>query len=1078
MSKKRQVVAGAPEPSSKKTKVVCVEDALKLIKKTLSGLESVTDLDLTGALAWCRKRGVFFPWPTGKAPKDTAILSDLTFEFEAPQSIAVVGSFMLQSGLSDGNVDLVAEMPDGKIFRFANGFKDHINWKYWLRRSFYLAVLHAALKDAFEDSVSITCLHENPFKSAISIRIEGIERVIRVIPALPWSEGFQAKIFRLAPQRSNVRAAWIAAYLGIPIAAKEIPTPYYNASLLSEALYVPYLIHLHSCFSSSPVLAAALKLIKAWLRNVKSTAMTGFLASMWLAELVSKETISSTLLDELQIFKIVLKSWVDAFNGCVQAGALSKKLSGFQEESSFAGVEGPFEHGPLALTAGPMNLFFSASLAELSLLAQQAENTLAFLHLHPDRLDRLFLASSLQGVERFCDDLVISFTLPSEEASVLVSHLPTGTFANIPEVVNSGFLLQRVELVLRKGLTDRLAGPIRIMSRSEGTGSSIRIGLSLDAQKAERVIDLGPSADQGAEAAKFRGFWGRRAELRQFKDTSIRECVAWEAESAQKKSIPSAIAQWLLERHFGVKRVVSSAQELDFARDLLQAGSDYTQFTSAFETLARELRGLGSSGRLPLGIVACLGLSSAHAQTSQQVPKPLSTPIPERPDPNALLNAPPCPVYDFLIQFERSSAWPVERQALQAARQAFLLQLHRVLRGMGRECLVGRDFIDIYQGGFVFRGWLEVPREALRCRVEGLLTEAEAIERRTFWQHRLISSLKQLAMQQGSFAPTCRLIKSFLSGQLIDFPDLDEFVDVICAAVFLGADQHGSALAGSAASLLKVRLPGSPRSGFLRVMDLLATFPFTERPLVLDFTACLRQNDADAPALSEQGNDDDAQYTAEECQVMSKADWSLLTNNRISSAASSLHVIPIFTNEQKAMLTDALDSSASALSVLIPILPFARLDCSLLVRLRLLGRLTLENIFAVEQEVDADWSGLFTISPDAIKNDYDLLVKLDPAQLQLQPARIDGLRKMLRDATQASPLLFSQLPGFSSAQSLISELRTSLAKFEGVTVAWNRKNPRIIGLRTRKTEDLPQVEEVVRCIGGGMILEMKRTRSN
>ncbi len=1066
MSKKRQVEEAVSSEAVKKVKISSVEDALKLIKKKLSALPSISGLDLSAALAWCKKRKIVFPWPTGKAPVDSSILSDLTFDFEAPQSVAVAGSFMLQSVLADGNVDLIAEMPDGKIFRLANGAKDHINWKYWLRRSFYLAVMQVSLKDVLSGaSISTEFLNENPFKPVICIKIEGVERVIRVIPSLPWSEAFQSKIFRLAPQRSNVRAAWIAAYLGTSVAAKEVPTPVYNASLLSEALYVPHLVHLHECFSSSPALAAALKLMKAWLRNVKCTAMTGFVASMWLAELVKTEVVSPSLLDELQIFKIVLKSWSEAFHGCLDL-PFSKRLTGFAEETSFAGVEASFEHGALALIAGPMNLLFSASQADMTFLAAQADSTLAFLRLHPDRLDRIFLASSLQGVDRFCDDLVISFELLSEESSALAAYLPAGTFANWAEVVESGFLLQRIELVLRKGLTDRLNAPVRVIR----DGKRLRLGLSLDPLRAERVIDLGPTADQGAEAAKFRGFWGSRAELRQFKDTSIRECVAWEAEAAAKKSIPSAIVAWLLERHFGVKQVKSTARELSFAKDLLQASNEFSQFTVAFDALARELRGLGSSGRIPLGIVACLGLSSAHAQTCAQIPKPIKS-LPERADPHALLNAPSCPVYGFLIQFEKSSAWPAERQALQAARQAFLLQLHRVMRSNGRECLVGMNFIDILQDGFVFRGWLEVPREALRCRVEGLNSEAESIERRTFWQPRLIASIKQLAMRQASFAPTCRLIKSFLSGQLIDFPDLDELVDVICAAVFLGMDQRGSALAGSAVSLLKTRLPGSPRSGFLRVLDLLATFPFTERPLVLDFT-CLREE-----VTGSAGIEDEAKYTTEETQFMATADWSILTNSRISSAAASLHVIPIFTSEQKAMLTNALDSSASALSILIPVLPMARLDRGLLVRLRLLGRLTLESISTAELgEEEADWSGLFGFNAVAIKSDYDLLIKLDPDQLQLFPTRIDGLRKMLQNAGQPSPLLYSQLPGFSAAATLVAELRSALTRFEGVAIAWNKKNPKIICLRVRKLEYLAAVEEIITSVGGDMILETKRTQ--
>ena len=39
----------------------------------------------------------------------------------------------------------------------------------------------------------------------------------------------------------------------------------------------------------------------------------------------------------------------------------------------------------------------------------------------------------------------------------------------------------------------------------------------VDPLEASRLVDVGPAADKKAEAAKFRKFWGDRAELRRFK---------------------------------------------------------------------------------------------------------------------------------------------------------------------------------------------------------------------------------------------------------------------------------------------------------------------------------------------------------------------------------------------------------------------------------------------------------------------------------------------------------------------------------------------------------------------------------
>ena len=53
------------------------------------------------------------------------------------------------------------------------------------------------------------------------------------------------------------------------------------------------------------------------------------------------------------------------------------------------------------------------------------------------------------------------------------------------------------------------------------------------------------------QAAEFREFWGERAQLRRFKDGSIKEAVVWvESEGvASQRTICKRIVQYLLERY-------------------------------------------------------------------------------------------------------------------------------------------------------------------------------------------------------------------------------------------------------------------------------------------------------------------------------------------------------------------------------------------------------------------------------------------------------------------------------------------------------------------------------------------------
>ncbi|CAI5527769.1 unnamed protein product [Closterium sp. Naga37s-1] len=57
-------------------------------------------------------------------------------------------------------------------------------------------------------------------------------------------------------------------------------------------------------------------------------------------------------------------------------------------------------------------------------------------------------------------------------------------------------------------------------------GAPVLIGVSLASpDTALRLVDKGPSADNKAEALKFRAFWGPKAELRRWKDGTITEAV-------------------------------------------------------------------------------------------------------------------------------------------------------------------------------------------------------------------------------------------------------------------------------------------------------------------------------------------------------------------------------------------------------------------------------------------------------------------------------------------------------------------------------------------------------------------------
>ena len=108
--------------------------------------------------------------------------------------------------------------------------------------------------------------------------------------------------------------------------------------------------------------------------------------------------------------------------------------------------------------------------------------------------------------------------------------------------------------------------------------SNITIGLVLNSSNAFRLVDHGPAAadEDTAETAEFREFWGKKAELRRFKDGRIVESVVWEVKNSDERSrIPAMIVKHVLEHHLG----------LDGEKDMSVVQSDFDELVHIQETM-------------------------------------------------------------------------------------------------------------------------------------------------------------------------------------------------------------------------------------------------------------------------------------------------------------------------------------------------------------------------------------------------------------------------------------------------------------------------------------------------------------
>ncbi len=88
-----------------------------------------------------KKKSIVIPFPSPEPASDI----QYTFGYSAPSAMHLVGSFPLKTVAKNRHgwsVDVAVEMPE-ELFQE----KDHMNYRYFYKRAYYLSVLAAAIQD-------------------------------------------------------------------------------------------------------------------------------------------------------------------------------------------------------------------------------------------------------------------------------------------------------------------------------------------------------------------------------------------------------------------------------------------------------------------------------------------------------------------------------------------------------------------------------------------------------------------------------------------------------------------------------------------------------------------------------------------------------------------------------------------------------------------------------------------------------------------------------------------------------------------------------------------------------------------
>ena len=245
-----------------------------------------------------------------------------------------------------------------------------------------------------------------------------------------------------------------------------------------------------------------------------------------------------------------------------------------------------------------------------------------------------------------------------------------------PKTSNIQQSLRKLYQTLQRGFGDRVS-LINIRQPASGTWDvgttrpnqhskgSVTVGIVINSENVNRLVDHGPSAENKADAAAFRKFWGEKAELRRFKDGSILESLIWSS-SESGQSVLEQITRYLLQRHFNaaVEQSAKFAGD-EYSRMIRNSNSTepFQPLMEAYKKLERDLRDLED---VPLTIRQ---LMPADAQLRfASIDAPMAGRASQQSKPA-----------DVTMQFEGSNRWPDDLVAIQRTKIAFLLKFGELL---------------------------------------------------------------------------------------------------------------------------------------------------------------------------------------------------------------------------------------------------------------------------------------------------------------------------------------------------------------------------------------------------------------
>ncbi|KAJ3154943.1 hypothetical protein HDU86_004462 [Geranomyces michiganensis] len=841
-------------------KMAPLEMSLRKVKEILDTLDDMPDFPLSEAVSKMKAMGVTIPFPSPPPPAD----AQYKFGFKRPAKVFIVGSYLLKAvsrSPSGTNVDMAVQMPDS-IFTE----KDSVNYRYFYKRAYYVAVLAAELRKQRKElgiKLEFEAFQGDSRRPVLVIRSAGkggdydfskLGFSIRILVTIPQTLFTPTK---LAPGRNNVRPTYLGS--DATATAAPTPTPRYNAALLQETAFVTHMNLLHHHATTCGGFREACILAKVWLTqrgfSGATAGFSGFLFSMLLGYLLRTNDKHGgrrlgNNFSSYQLLKVTMEFIANHdFNAePVFMTPDGKPLDGAEEFSAQAFINA--YDVVMVDPSGRINLAAGMTRAALDELQYEARRTSEmFKDVNNDHFDALFL--------RKVDVLHLHYDNVARIAAVESPPAAYTTSVALDYPTIHEFLISHVPNVLKRALNKRVSlvsvhtAPLPTWAIGDKPASHasletpFHVGLMLKGDESLALLELGPSADDQDAAEAFRKLWGPKSELRRFKDGSIAESVLFDCDGTLEKRslIVGQMLAYLVQLHAGASKdgVTCWAGQLNkflHAPGIKMQVASYQGVMDAYNKFSRNLRLLEG---LPLSVTQTVACAEGLRYTSVFVPQP------RLPEAQAAVDAyrPYHEPLDVLIEFESSPRWPSDLRAIELTKRAFYIKIaelfmqqhpgHRatVSTGSGRHVLDSGNLEVTTDTGYTFRCTIHHERQhqLLQNAIAEPTMDSEKAEynhalalahyERTFVRHpRHSTRMQNLCLRFPHLPQTVRLVKRWLAAHLLSPQIAPELIEIICAKQFVDPAPFS--------------VPSSGFVGFLRTLDLFRSHPWRREPLIVE----------------------------------------------------------------------------------------------------------------------------------------------------------------------------------------------------------------------------------------------------